>query len=507
MTTLAVSVRDLTFAYAPWAPDREPSLIFDHLTFSFLSGGERLIMGASGSGKSTLCYLLAGLAPTYTGGTVTGKIQVLGQDVQVERPSPRQVGILFQDAATQLFTSSVEDEIAWGLEMQSVPPEKIGFQVMEALRTFGLLALRDRPPWALSGGQQKRLALATLWAQRPNVMLLDEPLAGLDPDGRAQVHAGMERLRQTGATLLTTAAHVNGDVPKIPASLLEAGRLSEPVALEEVPAECLVEAGVRVPPVDWQVFAESRSRVETSPAIALRHLRFKYPDGPPVLHGLDLVIPRGQFVAVVGSNGAGKSTLVRHFNGLLRPTAGSVRVSGRDAGERSVGELAREVAFLFQRPERQLFANTVREEIAYGPRALGLLDVETRVAQSLARLDLEAVADRPPALLSYGVQRAVTLATLAALDAPILVLDEPLVGLDGRGRAQLFRWLAERRAAGVTLVVVTHEMALAAQADRVIAMREGYIAADGPPDAVLAELAWGTGHADGPTASGGARAT
>jgi energy-coupling factor transport system ATP-binding protein len=298
----------------------------------------------------------------------------------------------------------------------------------------------------------------------------------------------LQQLRTAGATLLTTASHVSDDAPTTQVNLIETKRLSETLELRALPHQHLVEAGVRVARDAWRAFAESQSTIQASPAIKLHRLRFKYQDGPAVLHGLDLYIPRGQFVAIVGSNGAGKSTLVRHFNGLLRPTGGSVHVLARNASGRSVGQLSRDVGFLFQRPERQLFANTVREEIAYGPQQLHLPDVEARVAKSLARFDLEPVADRPPALLSYGVQRAVTLATLTAMDTPILVLDEPLAGLDGRGRAQLFQWLAERRATGITLVVVTHEMKLAAQADRIIALHQGYVEADGPPADVLAQL-------------------
>jgi energy-coupling factor transport system ATP-binding protein len=202
------------------------------------------------------------------------------------------------------------------------------------------------------------------------------------------------------------------------------------------------------------------------------------------------MIPEGQFAALIGPNGAGKSTLARHFNGLLRPNSGIVRVQERAITHRPTGELARHVGFLFQRPEQQIFATTVRQELAYAPRQLGMDDVERRVERALARFDLEPVADHPPAVLSYGVQRAVTLATLATVSPPILILDEPMVGLDGRGRAQLLHWLAQRRAVGTTIVVITHAMSLAACADRVIALEEGRIAADGPPETVLASLEW-----------------
>ncbi len=490
MTQLAISVRDLTFAYPPWTPSQPASKVFENLALSLSSGEERLIMGRSGSGKSTLFYLLMGLAPTYTGGTLTGEIWVDGQAVQIERPSPRSVGMLFQDAAAQLFNNSVEYEIAWGLEMLAVPPEQIERKVKQALRKFGLWDVRRRPPWALSGGQQKRLALAALWAQHPNIWLLDEPLVGLDPEGQREVLRSLQELQQTSATLLVTAAHLDKSLPFTSSSLLEEGRLSEAIDLTAIPEQRQFEAGLHPPPEARRAFIESQSKIKPSYALELHHLRFAYPNGPEVLHDLDLAVPQGQCIALVGPNGAGKSTLVRHFNGLLRPTSGSVHVMGKATEPRAIGQLARDVSFLFQRPERQLFAKTVREEIAYGPQQLGLHHVEARVAHSLSHFDLAAVADHPPALLSYGAQRTVTLAALAALDTPILVLDEPLVGLDGQGRGQLFRWLAERRIAGVTLVIVTHDMELARHTDRAIALQAGHIIADGPPDTVLSQLSW-----------------
>jgi energy-coupling factor transport system ATP-binding protein len=164
---------------------------------------------------------------------------------------------------------------------------------------------------------------------------------------------------------------------------------------------------------------------------------------------------------------------------------------GADTAECTTGDLARKVGFLFQRPEQQIFAPTVREEIGYGPRKLGLSRDDQAVEGTLDRFGLTASAETPPALLSYGAKRAVTLASLAILETPIVVLDEPSVGLDGSGMAQLLSWLAELRERGTTLLVVTHELDLARCADRVIAIDAGRIVADGAPDEALANLGWG----------------
>jgi cobalt transport protein ATP-binding subunit len=224
-------------------------------------------------------------------------------------------------------------------------------------------------------------------------------------------------------------------------------------------------------------------------ALELADLWFWYKDeSAPVLRGVDLTVQRGEFVALVGANGSGKTTLTKHFNGLLRPRRGQVRVGGQDTAKRSIGELARQVGFLFQHPEQQIFSATIHEEVAFGPQNLGLPhgEVEARVEAALARFDLTAIADRPPAVLSYGLRRRVTLASLAAMDPPVLVLDEPTVGLDAADQRETFNWLSELHTHGRTILLVTHDMALAAEhCDRVVALHEGKIIADGTPARVF----------------------
>jgi energy-coupling factor transporter ATP-binding protein EcfA2 len=218
-------------------------------------------------------------------------------------------------------------------------------------------------------------------------------------------------------------------------------------------------------------------------ALAVAGLWFWYDDETaPVLRGLDLTIRNGEFVALVGANGSGKTTLTKHFNGLLRPRRGRVLVGGDDTAQRSVGQLARYVGYLFQHPEQQIFSPTVRQELAFGPQNLQLppAQVRARVEAALVHFDLTEVADKPPATLSYGLRRRITLASLAAMDSPVLVLDEPTVGLDAPSLGETFRWLAAVHGHGRTIFLVTHDMALAAQyAERIVVLQKGQIIADG----------------------------
>jgi energy-coupling factor transporter ATP-binding protein EcfA2/energy-coupling factor transporter transmembrane protein EcfT len=219
-------------------------------------------------------------------------------------------------------------------------------------------------------------------------------------------------------------------------------------------------------------------------AVKVSDLWFWYAEGFPVLRGVSLGIKSGQTTVIVGANGSGKTTLVKHFNGLLRPAKGSVLVLGQETVQQTVGELARSVGFLFQHPEQQIFSPSVRQEVAFGPRNLGLTpsEVEASVEAALVRFDLAGVAAKPPAILSYGLRRRATLASLAAMDPPVVVLDEPTVGLDVAGLGETMDWLSELKALGRTVVLVTHDMALAGElADRIVVLERGQIIADAPP--------------------------
>ena len=225
-------------------------------------------------------------------------------------------------------------------------------------------------------------------------------------------------------------------------------------------------------------------------AIDLRDVTFAYEGGKRALDCLSLAIPQGEFTALVGRNGGGKSTLARHLNGLLRPRAGSVAINGRPAAGRPVGDLAREVGYVSQNPDHQIFAPTVREEVAFGPRNLGLKGdaLARRVDEALAEFDLEALAGTPPAVLGYGQRRLVTVASVWAMQPPIWVLDEPTTGLDARYTARLMACLHELHRAGATILLITHDLRLVAEAaQRVVVIDAGRLAVDGPPAVVLSE--------------------
>lgn len=491
-----VRITGLRYAYpglSGWA--------LDAIDLEIQAGEWLALLGANASGKTTLCRALVSLAPHLTGGRFQGQVLIGGKDTRQHPPSDLVgvVGLTFQNPESQLFNPSVETEIVWGLEALGLPRAIIAERLAWALHTFDLVGLRAQSPERLSGGQQRRLALAAVLAMQPSLLVLDAPLGGLDPQGRREVLTTLQLLREQRHITVVVA---EADDPAVTwfadrVATLHRGRL---VSVRPASNAREALAGADRPATSAMPAHEAHTQPPIAPgplraaaaAITLEHLSFAYDPGQPVLRDLDLTIAAGEFVALVGANGSGKTTLAKHLIGLLRPSRGRLLIQGQDSARQSVGALARQVGFLFQNPERQIFSATVTDEIAFGPRNLGLpADViGRRVAQALARFDLTELAAQPPAVLSFTQRRRVTLAAVAALETAILVLDEPTVGLDAEARAGLLAWLHECHAQGVTLVLVTHDLALVAgHAQRVLVLQDGRLAAEGPPDVVLREHA------------------
>ncbi|HUG46842.1 MAG TPA: ABC transporter ATP-binding protein [Candidatus Limnocylindria bacterium] len=230
-------------------------------------------------------------------------------------------------------------------------------------------------------------------------------------------------------------------------------------------------------------------------ALSSEGLGFVYPDGTRALTGIDLLVPAGIRLAIVGQNGSGKSTLVRHFNGLLRATEGRVLVGGEEVSRRHVAELAQQVGIAFQNPDRQIFAGSVRSEVAFGPRNLGLRgeELESAVKSALEAVRLGGEGETNPYDLGYSRRKLLTIASVLAMRTPIVVLDEPTTGQDLRGVRTIEGIVATLAAEGRTVIAVSHDLRFVAETfERVVVMRQGTIVLDGTPSEVFAEANWAT---------------
>jgi len=502
--------------------DRHPSpppLVIEGLTFRYrarselalhelsltLERGELLLVaGASGCGKTTLIRCINGLIPGSYKGELSGRILLHGQDttgLPLSRIS-QIVGTVLQDPERQILGAHVSTEVAFGLENLGLPRDEILQRVDETLDYLGISHLRDRETFYLSGGEKQKIALAGVLAMRPSILLLDEPLASLDPASAQEALALFRRLADEGVSIILVEHRVEDALSINPDRVLfmQEGEitycgppdgLAETVDYRQVkmPAPVVIRRAVNDPPPTFEPVLKADGPNGREPLVAFENVSFAYDDGPTVIHNVNLSIRRGDIVAVLGPNGAGKTTLVKHAIGLLKPRQGSVLVEGRDTREMSVAQIAHTLGYVFQSPSHMLFAPTVREELAFGPKNLGY-DPETvagGVNRAVEVVNLGGLEDYPPLALSFGQQKRVSIAAILAMRSKILVMDEPTAGQDYWNYMAFMNAILQMP--GFEAVVfITHDLDLAiCYANRVILMHEGRIAGNGPPAEVLTD--------------------
>ena len=472
-----------------------------------IAPGERvLVLGPSGSGKSTLMGGLAGLLGGAEEGEATGTLTV---DGVAPADARGRVGLLMQDPEAQVVLARVGDDVAFGMENLGIPREAIWPRVEESLSAVGLDVPLHHSTTELSGGQKQRLALASILAMGPGLLLLDEPTANLDPSGVAEVRAAVEAVvERTGATMVVVEHRVDVWASLVDRVIVVAdGRIAADGPLREVldqQGDALRERGMWLPGDD--VAAEVGPAPEVAPASSegaeeeegargatpiarVTDLSIGYDQDAPVRSGIDLTLERGVSTCIVGANGAGKSTFALTLAGLLPPLAGTVEVETSDGTrgdphEWSSKQLLGRMSMVFQEPEYQFLASTVAEELAIGPRAVGMSEEEITplVEEHMEALGLTRLARANPMTLSGGEKRRLSVAT-ALISAPeLLILDEPTFGQDRGTWLGLVRLLRAALARGVTLVSITHDPAfVAAMGQRVVDLGLVGIRGEGEP--------------------------
>ncbi|WP_448004941.1 ABC transporter ATP-binding protein [Agromyces bauzanensis] len=437
--------------------------------------GERvLLLGPSGSGKSSLLHALAGVQGEDEG-EQRGQLLIDGAPAGSVRG---RAGLVLQDPDSQVILARVGDDVAFGCENLGVPRDEIWERVGEALDAVGLDLPLAHPTSALSGGQKQRLALAGAIAMRPGLLLLDEPTANLDPTGVGEVRGAVARvLDRTGATFVVVEHRVDVWVGLVDRVIVlgDDGRLladGAPTEVLERQREMLLASGVWVPgePLPIEDGADvARAATEPRPPILVgEQLAIGRRRGAVVRAGLDIALPEGRSTVLIGPNGSGKSTLALTLGGLLAPLAG--RVAASDSLAAGLGaepvrwrsrDLLTRIGTVFQEPEHQFVASTVRGELAVAPHALGLpaAEIATRTDEVLARLRLDRLAGANPFTLSGGEQRRLSVAAVLVARPRVVILDEPTFGQDRVTWLQLVRLLRDLVDDGVTLLSVTHDVA------------------------------------------------
>jgi len=525
-------IQNLTYYY----PESD-SPALRNINLSVEDGELLLVVGGSGSGKSTLARVLAGLIPDYYGGKIGGKVFFQGKELAEfgRRALSTHVGIVFQDPEKQLVMTSVEAEIAFGLENLGLPQEEMFRRVAEVMSFLNLSPVKNEFTANLSGGQKQKVALASVLAMQPRVLILDEPTSQLDPVAADEFFYLIERLnKEMGYTVvlieqrLERCFHLADRIVVMEkGEILCEGPVGE-VALWEaenslpfIPPVARFFASLRVPSVPVTVKEGRQELKKLLPAslknshaaevsaasggnccpgarcskkekcegtlVEVKDVWFTYPNGTEALKGVGLEVKQGEFVVIMGENAAGKTTLLKHLVGLLKPARGSVVVMGKDTRKVSLTELAGEVGYLSQNPDDYLFQDTVEEELLFTLHNLGLED-DGVVDEVLDKLGIACYRNLNPRDLSSGERQRVALASVLVARPKLLVLDEPTRGIDYRLKKELGGFLQELAEEGVAVVVVTHDVEFAAEySQRVLMMFDGRIVCDGPKAKVLGE--------------------
>ncbi len=527
-----LQVTSLTYQY----PDTgHPAL--KEISFGLEKGQVLLVAGGTGAGKSTLCYALAGFVPHFFNGDIEGDVTLEGRSMRQTGLGQwvKDVGLVLQNPFNQISGArmTVFEEVAFGLENLGVPREEMGDRVRAVLAQLEIEHLADRSPYALSGGQQQRVAIASVLAMRPELLVLDEPTAQLDPEGTAEVFEVVRGLAERGTTVVLATHQLAEVVPFVTHTvILHQGEIVRIGTANEILRDTsLAQIGVEPPlyvtvgaatgqtpppltadefaptPQNSNAFVPSYYPFQIPPIavqpvapmpVTVEGISFAYPSGVQALQDVSVTFTPGEITAIIGANGAGKSTLARTLNGLLRPGSGMIRVGDWDIGNHKTHEVARRVGYLFQNPDDQLFKSTVREEVAFAPKNFakskewraesGETTVEAAVARALELTGLTEFAESHPYDLHPIQRRWVALASVLAGGAPVLILDEPTSGFDLNDKTRLAGLCLGLRTAGYTLLVVSHDMQLVAElADKVIVMDGGYVVGQGTPGAIFGD--------------------
>jgi energy-coupling factor transport system ATP-binding protein len=543
-----IEIEALSFIY----PGRsEPTL--KGINARVNSGEFVLLIGPTGCGKSTLLRTINGLIPHTSGGTLSGRVRINASNVAKQPLSvtSQQVGLLFQNPEDQLFSIVVEDEVAFGLENLNVPPDEIDRRIDSALVQVGLSGFRARPIVSLSSGQKQRVALASLWAMQPQILLLDEPTSYLDSKGAVQLLELVRQLNETAGTTVIIAGHQvnevaplcnrvwlmhNGEIvsdlprdqafhhlerfrqlglqaPELAQIAEENGLADRPLTLKDalhcfrndtngiLPAPFVkVEDRAATDPIRERQRPELRDAHSTNitstsadgTLIDVQNLTFRYHrKSPAALKCISFQVRRGETIAIMGENGCGKTTLLMLILGLLNPSEGRVVLDGRDAKRYKPHQLAGLAGLVFQNPDLLLQAATVSDEVAFGPKNLKLTSqtVAERLETALQMFDLTNLRTETPYALSQGQRQRTAVASMFSLHPALLLLDEPTTGQDLFHLHELMDVLSNvMTKRNKTVIFSTHDAHLTLKyADRVLLIHRGELIFDGSPDAAFAD--------------------
>ena len=490
-----INLENVYFSYL-----REKKWALENISLSITEGEFLAVMGKNGAGKTTFCKLFNGIIPRRSGGRFLGTVTVDGENTK-EAPLPilaLKTGVALDDPDAQLFTSSVRHEAAFGPENLLLPTQEIEKRVKDALAVTGLAGFEQRQPATLSGGEKQRLAVAAALAMKGKILVLDEPLSRLDPQGAAELMSVLRDIREKYQITVIMATHNSGKAAEFAdrvcvlkngsifacdtaenifadRALLEDNGIQPPESSAVWRSGFLDDAGIFAAfPVDTKEISANETK---TPAIEITGFSYSYGKNA-CIENVNLSIADNDFTAIVGRNGCGKTTLLKNITGLLRPCSGDIFIRGKNSRELTISDISKEIGFVMQNPDTQLFTGSVYSEVSFALKNAGLskTEIHRRTEDALCTVGLED-RDAFPHALSRAGRTMTALAAVLAMGCKIIILDEVDVGQDYSGSLRIMNIARELQKQGFTIVFVTHNMSLVFEyAHRLIVMdRNGVV--------------------------------
>ncbi len=473
-------VNNISYKYTTDGPQ-----VLKNVSFSIEQGKVTAIVGPSGCGKSTLVQIFSQVIPKLIGnGELEGSFDV---------PEGTFVSVVSQNPENQLFGYGVEDAIAFGLENIGMPQAEIVERMEYVLDLLKLQYLRKRSVDNLSGGQRQSVCIASVLAMKPDILIMDEPVSSLDPNGKKMVQDILGELRDSGNTtvivdnnLVWSAGIVDHVVGILDGEVVFDGSRDEffqNFELQEklgviLPQEVEIYRALSAKVPDVKMFYNmDRARAELAgrttakprlekeaatesfnPVISVKDLVKQFSDGFIGLKQVNAQVPEGKIVAILGQNGSGKTTFVKHLNGLYKPTSGEVDYRGESILGKSVAQISKNIILVFQHPEHMLFEETVEKELTFCARMQGVDFTEENITEILTRYHLEKEKENFPLNLSMGQKHMLTILSVLLSSADVILLDEPTLGMDGFLIGDLEKMVLELKKAGKTIIMISHEI-------------------------------------------------
>ena len=506
-----VDVERLKYKY----PDSE-TLAIDNLSFTVEKGEFVGIVGMNTAGKSTLCYALCGLVPHFFKGAYGGTVTIDGMDILTHEISDitSKVGLVFENPFSQMTGAkfTVYDEIAFGLENMGLARDDMHTRINESMRMLDIEKLKDENPFSLSGGQMQRVAIASVIAMKPDVLVLDEPTSQLDPEGTEEVFKIVEMLSKQGMTIIMVEQKLEKMAEYADRILLmHAGKIVHDGNPAEVfSRDDLLQYGVEPPlyakisrklgmqnsktglyPVTLDSMAIDRPLIfnyekimpisSNTSTINVTSLHFAYNKGTGIINGLDVSLT-GEPIAIIGQNGAGKSTFVKLLKALVKPDSGEILLDGKPISSSTAAKLASKIGLVFQNPNDQIFKNSVWDEVMFGPVTIGQSN-EVAAANTKKMLELVGLlhrSDENPYDLSLAERKMVAVASILAMDTNVIIFDEPTMGQDHLGKLKMKEIIHSLYEQNKLVICILHDMDFVAETfGRTLIFSDGQMLFDG----------------------------